>query len=149
MRPATEDDWPAIASILEENKLPLDGARENVSSYLAAIIDYEVVGCAGVEVYGNSALLRSVAVVRRMQRRGIGRVLVRGVIQEAAGRQITKFYLLTTTADYFARFGFQRTPIEQAPDALYASAEFQGACPTSAVFMSLTASEALTYAGPR
>lgn len=61
------------------------------------------------------------------------------VLQEAADRQIARLYLLTVNAmDFVTQFGFRRVPIEQAPDTFSASAEFQGACPAAAVFMSLT-----------
>jgi amino-acid N-acetyltransferase len=53
---------------------------------------------------------------------------------EVAG--IEELYLLTTTADqYFPRFGFTRTTRSAVPDAVKASAEFQGACPDTAVVM--------------
>jgi len=42
-----------------------------------------------------------------------------------------------TAPEYFAQFGFKRTKIEEAPVALKASAEFQGACPACAALMSL------------
>ena len=58
------------------------------------------------------------------------------LLHEARRRGIAQLFLLTTTAaDYFPRFGFTRMPREQVPQALQASAEFNGACPTSAVFM--------------
>lgn len=48
-------------------------------------------------------------------------------------------YLLSVTApEFFAPYGFKRDPRDHAPDALKASKEFQGACPDSAAFMSLT-----------
>jgi N-acetylglutamate synthase-like GNAT family acetyltransferase len=143
LRPATRDDWPAIASLLELSQLPLDGAREQVSGYLLATRDGEIVGCAGAEVYGDAALLRSVAVAPGSRRQGVGKMLVRRLLQEAWRRQVSKFYLLTVTApEYFTQFGFRHEPIEQAPQALKASAEFQGACPASAAFMSLTLASA-------
>jgi len=46
LRPATENDWPAVAALLEANKLPLEGAREHLASYLLAISDGEVIGSA-------------------------------------------------------------------------------------------------------
>jgi len=47
--------------------------------------------------------------------------------------------LLTTTAgDYFARHGFVQSHRPMTPCALNESAEFQGACPDTAVFMELT-----------
>jgi hypothetical protein len=38
---------------------------------------------------------------------------------------------------YFERFGFVFRPVREAPEGLEASAEFQGACPASAMFMTM------------
>jgi N-acetylglutamate synthase-like GNAT family acetyltransferase len=143
LRPATPSDWPAIAALLEANKLPLDGAQDNLATYLLAIQGQEIIGTAGAEVYGDIALLRSVAITPGLQRQGVGKQLVSRLLQEARRRQIAKVYLLSVTApEYFAQFGFKRGPRENAPAALHASAEFQGACPACAALMSLTLIEA-------
>lgn len=139
LRPAASSDWPAIAALLEANKLPLDGAQNHLATYLLATQGGEIIGCAGAELYGDLALLRSVAIAPGLQRQGIGKLLVSRLLQEAKRRQIAKVYLLSVTApEYFAQFGFKRGPRESAPTALHASAEFQGACPACAALMSLT-----------
>ncbi len=138
LRQAGSADWPAVESLLLANKLPTEGAREHLATYLLAISNGEVVGCAGAEVYGTVALLRSVAVASGLHKKGIGRLLVERMIQEARSRDIASLHLLTVTApEYFANYGFKRGKIEEAPVALKASAEFQGACPACAAFMSL------------
>lgn len=143
LRPAAANDWPAIAALLEANKLPLDGAREHLSTYFLAVDKDEIVGCAGAEVYGSVALLRSVAVAPRLRGRRVGRALVTRMLEEAKHRQIGSVHLLTVTApEYFSQFGFKRGPIEQAPVALKASAEMSGACPACSAFMSLRLSQA-------
>ncbi len=143
LRPATENDWLAVAALLEANKLPFEGAREHLATYLLAISDGEVIGSAGLEVYADIALLRSVAVAPRLHRQGVGKMLVSRLLLEARRRKIAKVCLLTTNANkYFAQLGFKYELIEQAALALKASAEFQGACPASAAFMSLTLEQA-------
>jgi N-acetylglutamate synthase-like GNAT family acetyltransferase/thioredoxin reductase len=143
LRQAGASDWPAVESLLIANGLPTDGARRHLGTYLLAASHGEVIGCAGAEVYGDIALLRSVAVAPGLQRQGIGQALVERLLLEATRRQIRRIFLLTVTApEYFGRYGFKRDEIDQAPEALKASAEFQGACPASAVFMSLTLAEA-------
>ncbi|MCW5665030.1 MAG: GNAT family N-acetyltransferase [Piscinibacter sp.] len=142
LRQAGAADWPAVEALLLANKLPTEGARQHLPTYLLAVSNGEVVGCAGAEVYGDIALLRSVAVAPGLQRRGIGQLLVERLLLEASRRQIRRLYLLTVTApEYFARYGFKRGKIAEAPEALKASAELQGACPACAVFMSLTLAE--------
>jgi len=142
LRQAGAADWPEVEALLLANKLPTEGARQHLPTYLLAVSNGEVIGCAGAEVYGDIALLRSVAVAPGLQRQGIGQLLVERFLLEANRRQIRRLFLLTVTApEYFARYGFRRGPIAQAPDVLKASAEFQGACPACAAFMSLTLTE--------
>jgi N-acetylglutamate synthase-like GNAT family acetyltransferase len=138
LRQAGASDWAAIAGLLDANKLPLDGAQAHLANYVLAIANGEVVGCAGAEIYGDVALLRSVAVAPGLQNSGIGRLLVSQLLEEARRRGIRSVHLLSVTApEYFSQFGFKRGPRERAPVALQASAEFQGACPACAAFMSL------------
>lgn len=142
LRQAGASDWPAVEALLRAHGLPTEGARQHLPTYLLAVGHGEVVGCAGAEVHGDLALMRSVAVAPGLQRQGIGRLLVERLLLEATRRQIRRVFLLTVTApEYFARFGFKRGPIDQAPAALGASAELQGACPACAAFMSLTLTE--------
>lgn len=143
LRQASPSDWPAIEALLLANKLPTEGAREHLTTFLLAVSNGEVVGSAGAEVYGSVALMRSVAIAPGLQKQGIGRLLVERLIHEASSRDIASLHLLTVTApEYFAQYGFKRGKIEEAPVALKASAEFQGACPACAAFMSLTLREA-------
>ncbi|WP_082579960.1 arsenic resistance N-acetyltransferase ArsN2 [Pelomonas sp. Root1444] len=143
LRQAGAADWPAVEALLLANKLPTEGAQAHLSTYLLATHNGEVIGCAGAEVYGSVALLRSVAVAPGLQKQGIGRLLVERLLQEAAARDIATLYLLTVTApEYFAQYGFKRIKSEAAPAALKASAEFQGACPACAALMALTLREA-------
>ena len=136
LRPARDADWDAIRALLEANALPLAGAREHLAHFVVADRDGAVLGCAAIERHGDAALLRSVAVAPGSQGHGVGERLVRALLADAPGQGMHALYLLTTTAaGWFPRFGFAPVPREAAPPALRASAEFQGACPASAVLM--------------
>lgn len=141
IRTARPDDWPAIADLLRRYDLPLDGARHHLGSFCVAEDAHgAVVGAAAVERYGTAGLLRSVVVAERMH--GLGSDLVRWSIDHARTTGITTLVLLTTTApDFFPRFGFRRVDRESVPPAVHASAEFQGACPASAIVMQLDLSD--------
>jgi N-acetylglutamate synthase-like GNAT family acetyltransferase len=137
LRPATSRDLPAVERLLTANSLPLTGVAENLESFVVAESGDQLVGVAGLEVCRNNALLRSTAVDPAWRSRGVGRQLVERVIAEAEARGIRALYLLTTTAEhYFPSFGFSRTTREAVPEDVRATAEFQGACPASAVVMS-------------
>jgi N-acetylglutamate synthase-like GNAT family acetyltransferase len=145
LRQAGSADWSAISALLDANKLPLDGAQAHLSNYVIALANGEVVGTAGAEVYGDIALLRSVAVAPGLHRKGVGKAMVGLIIDEARRRGIRTLYLFSVTApEYFAQFGFNRGARDKAPAALQSSTEFQGACPAGAAFMSLTLVEPAT-----
>jgi amino-acid N-acetyltransferase len=137
LRPATGRDLPAIERLLAASSLPLAGVAENLESFLVAeSAGGELVGVAGLEVCCNNALLRSTAVDPAWRGRGVGRQLVERIIADAESRGIRALYLLTTTAErYFPSFGFTRTTRDAVPEEVRATAEFQGACPASAVVM--------------
>lgn len=137
LRAATGRDLPAVERLLTASSLPLAGVADSLHSFVVAESGGELVGVAGLEVCRNNALLRSTAVDPAWRGRGVGRQLVERVIAEAEARGIRALYLLTTTAEhYFPSFGFVRTTREAVPEEVRATAEFQGACPASAVVMS-------------
>lgn len=136
VRRATRDDWPAIAALLASHGLPLDGAEDHLAHFIVADDGTRLAGVGGLEVYGASALLRSLAVGERG--RGLGTRLVDALVADARDAGVSEVVLLTTTAAaFFARFGFTRVTREDVPEALLASAEFRGACPSSALVLRL------------
>lgn len=138
IRHATPADWDDVARLLQAVDLPLDGAREHLDTFLVARDGGSLRGMAGLEVYGIDALLRSVATAPEARGTGLGRALVRAILDDARRRGIRGVYLLTTTAEaFFPRFGFVRIGWEAVPEAVKASPEFNGACPTTAAAMAL------------
>ena len=137
IREATNRDLDAVESLLSRNNLPLDGVKENFSSFVVAEDDGGITGAIGLEKFGSIALLRSAVVSSEYRGGGVGRRLVEQVLERAQNDGIEELFLLTTTAEkYFPRFGFARTTRSAVPAAVKESAEFQGACPDSAIVMS-------------
>ena len=136
LRRAAAADRGAIERLLEEQELPREGVADWLDHFWLAEHGGEVVGAAGVELYGASALLRSVAVDSTWRGSGLGRLLTERALSGAQEAGAHDVYLLTTTADrYFPRLGFACIERRDAPKELEASAEFSGACPASAVLM--------------
>jgi amino-acid N-acetyltransferase len=136
IRSATSDDLNAVANLLSASNLPLDGVKENFSSFVVADDQDGIVGAIGLEKFGSVALLRSAVVSPEYRGSGVGSKLVEKVLERAEEDGIEELFLLTTTAEnYFPRFGFTRTTRSAVPLAVKASAEFQGACPDSAAVM--------------
>ena len=135
---ATVDDLPSIKELLIENKLPTEGIEDHWRTFVVARSGDKVVGCGGSEAYQFAALIRSLAVDNAYRSHGIGRRLVRQLLDRLASRGIREFYLLTETAEaYFKKRGFKTVDRDEVHPQLLSSREFQGACPDTAVCMRL------------
>lgn len=136
LRPAAAKDFPNIVRLLVANDLPRDGIPATLENFLVAEENGETVGAIGLEVFGDTALLRSVVVDESARSSGVGARLVEGALSKARVLHVGDVYLLTITAEkYFSRFGFTIVSRDEAPAAMLQSAEFTAACPASALFM--------------
>ena len=143
IRRSTIADRHAIEALLVDAGLPTAGIGElltaNSSTFLVAETSSgarELVGVAGLEVRGDNALLRSVAVRPEWRSHGVGQELVSRIVSETESRGIHALYLLTLTAErYFPRFGFVRVERDTVPPEIGETVEFKSACPSTATVM--------------
>jgi len=136
LRSARAADLPAVLGLLQAAGLPREGVAEGLVRLCLAEVDGQLAGVAGLERYGTSALLRSVAVAEDQRGRKVAGRLVERMLEEARDASIHDVYLRTTTAEgYFPRFGFEPVGLAEVPEAVKASVEFQGACPSTAACM--------------
>ena len=139
LRAALPADRDAIESLLGKAGLPARELDTHLENFLVATRQNQLLGCAGMELYGTTALLRSLAVEPEYRGIGLGRRLT-GVLLDAARRRgCVEAVLLTSTAVELARsFGFGETPREVLPQAVRDSWEFSGTCCSSARCMRLS-----------
>ncbi|HEY8196822.1 MAG TPA: arsenic resistance N-acetyltransferase ArsN2 [Gemmatimonadales bacterium] len=136
LRTAQESDLPAVLGLLARAQLPTAGVGNAQSQFVIAESDGKLVGVVGLELYGESALLRSAAVEESWRGSGVGRVLVERALDVAQARGIEDVFLLTTTAEnYFPRFGFTCVSRDSVTPGVKSSVEFQEACPAYATVM--------------
>ena len=136
--PATAADIESIKELLELNELPIAGVDDHWKTFIVARDNGRVVACGGAEAYRNAALIRSIAVAPAYRSRGVGRQIVRQLLDRLSSLGIREFYLLTTTAaDYFKKRGFKKCDRDEVNPQLLASREFQDACPSTATVMRL------------
>lgn len=136
VRTAAAGDLDGVERLLAASGLPLDGVREALSGFVVAMCGDQLVGVAGLESYGDDALLRSVAVDAGWRSHGVGRALVSRLVSDAESRGVRALYLLTTTADgWFPAFGFHTIARDAVAPAVRESVEFRSACPASATVM--------------
>lgn len=137
--PARASDLAAITALLKASRLPLAGIESWTDSTIVARRDAKIVGCAALELYGDAALLRSVAVDSTLRGQGLGQQLTAAALDLGRSRGVRRVYLLTETAgDFFPRFGFRRSTREAVDAKVKASIEFTTACAASALVMELT-----------
>jgi amino-acid N-acetyltransferase len=96
----------------------------------------QLVGIGGLEIFGDLALLRSVAVKKDCRGRGLGAKIVGQLERLSKESGITALFLLTNTAkDFFLTRGYQQFDRDDFPETLKQTAQFSGLCPVSAVCM--------------
>jgi amino-acid N-acetyltransferase len=133
---ARSGELQQLLSLLERNRLPLEGVQDHLEAAIVARLGGTVVGSAVLEVYGSEALLRSVAVDADQRGKGLGLRLSEEALALAAHRGVERVFLLTETAmQFFPKLGFHPIYRSEIPKSVQRSAEFRGACPESAVAM--------------
>jgi amino-acid N-acetyltransferase len=135
IRKAEPGDLGAVLALLAEANLPADGAADHLHSFFVLDDGGRIVACAGLELHGDAALLRSVVVAPDARGEGLGGAVLRRALYEAHGRAGGVYALTTTAEGYLSRFGFARISRDALPVALFASRELAGACPDSAAVM--------------
>lgn len=143
LRAARSDDLHAVGRLLSDSALPTAGVAELLAGHARDVLvaddprrPGELSAVAGLEVRGETALLRSVAVHSTWRTHGLGRALVERVMHLGQTRGVRSLYLLTTTAEhYFPKFGFQHVERDAVPPEIASTLEFRSACPASATAM--------------
>jgi amino-acid N-acetyltransferase len=136
----TDKELEALKIFLRANQLPADDLQLNNSVYLTYYNTDEVlVGSGGLEIYGNKALLRSLAVSPEIRGQQLGKQIVSDLLTKAKGITMSEVYLLTETAFYFFhKLGFEELKRDEVPEQIRSTTEFSQVCPSSAHVMKLT-----------
>jgi len=137
IEPAGTPDFESICALLRAADPPIEGVGEHLGTALVAREDGGIVGCVALELDGEVAVLRSLAVEQSRRRRGLGRSLVAAALSLGRRRGVETFCLLTTTAtEFFARhFAFRTVARAAVPPSVRESVEFVSACPAPAMML--------------
>ena len=110
MRPAQRADMPAIRELLQTAGLDDEPARDDqaISFYILRNED-GAAGTVALEVLGDDAILRALAVHPESRGVGYGWMLADMAVSQARWRGVRRIYLVTASAsDFFAaKFGFR------------------------------------------
>ena len=128
---------PVVRRLLEEAGLPTsDLTAGHFEHFFGCGAKDAPEGVVGVELHGRDALLRSLVVEKRAQRRGLGRALVAAAEHHSGKHGARRMYLLTTTAEkFFEHLGYEALARESAPESIRATQEFTTLCSSSSTLM--------------
>jgi N-acetylglutamate synthase-like GNAT family acetyltransferase len=110
MRPARRGDMAAVREVLAAAGLVGEPARdEQFPSFYVLHNERGLIGAVALEVLGDDAVLRALAVNPDARGQGYGWVLADMAVGQARWRGVRRIYLLTESAsDFFAaKFGFR------------------------------------------
>lgn len=130
---AQPQDLGSIERLLGSVNLPPAGIENCLGSCFIACVNGEIIGSVALEIYGEHALLRSLAVTGIMQGKGISTKLMNAIYQEAAEKKIKALFLLTETMpQYFEKLGFKKIDRQEFPKDVQTSVQFSSECCESA-----------------
>ncbi|WP_132058585.1 arsenic resistance N-acetyltransferase ArsN2 [Halorussus amylolyticus] len=136
LRAADASDREYAERLLTDEGLPVADLDGKIDCLRICEVNGERVGVGGLEICGDSALLRSVAVEETARGNGYGRTICERLLDDAADAGVESAYLLTTTApEFFDAQGFAEVERESAPFEIRDTTEFAELCPDSAVCM--------------
>ncbi|MCI0884014.1 MAG: GNAT family N-acetyltransferase [Chloroflexi bacterium] len=126
LRLARPEDVDAVTRLMASESLPAVEVDEWLSSFWVLDDAGTLVGCAGIERYGDAALLRSVVVAEALRGSGEGVRMTERALTFARDDGTRRCYLFTMTApQFFSRFGFERCRLDDFEPAVRRSWQWQ------------------------
>jgi amino-acid N-acetyltransferase len=93
---------------------------EALRDFVVADSNGRVIGCGALTIeWDNLAEIKSLAVAKRYQRRGIGRRLIKACLAEARRLGIGQVFALTSSPRFFEHIGFHRVARETLPHKVW------------------------------
>jgi arsenate reductase len=130
---------PALAAALAGAGLTVADLAEDGTNrvfFAYATTGRSPVGHGGLELLGEDALVRSLAIRPEARGRRAGAAALAILLRRAFGFGARRAWLLTTdAAGFFGRAGFVAVAREEAPAAVRGTAQFRTLCPASATLM--------------
>lgn len=108
LRPARPEDLAQVEQLIKGEGLPLFDVADHLGLMWVAESDGVLVGCAGLEIYDDTALLRSVVAGPAVRGTGLGGNICRAAVEDAKRRGARQVYLFTMdAAPFFTHLGFE------------------------------------------
>ena len=106
----------------QELMLPrsLSGLYESIRDFWVCEANKQIVGCCALHVvWQDLAEIRSLAVKKTCQKKGIGRKLIDVAIREAKGLGCKSIFILTYIPIYFKKLGFRKINKDKLPHKIW------------------------------
>lgn len=124
-RSCKPSDLPSIARLLTAAGLPVPAPDDPAVEFVVIADEDGIAACAGWEIHGGQALLRSVVVREGARSCGLGGCIVRDALRTLEDRGVRDVTLVTLDAEaLFAPMGFEPIERESVPEPIRASPEF-------------------------
>ncbi len=99
----------------------LNELYENLRDFWVVEQDRRIVGCAALHIcWDDLAEIKSLAVARNRQGKGLGKELISTCLIEAKQMGSRKVFVLTYKPAYFKQFGFKRVKNSSLPHKIWA-----------------------------
>ena len=128
---------PRLHRLLTAAQLPVHDLDAPTLSFIGIVTPRdELVACGGLEMRGDAALIRSIAVAAGQRKSMLGTTITFKLLAEARNRGAQAAYLLTATAQaFFSRLGFTAIDRGKVPAPIAATSQFTGQACASAQAM--------------
>ncbi|MGJ7922362.1 N-acetyltransferase [Neobacillus sp. LXY-4] len=98
----------------------IESLYQNIQAMFVAVIDEQVVGCASLTIFDHQlAEIRSLVVDPKMGKKGIGKLLVDQIVEEAKRIEIDRLISLTYQVEFFQKCGFEVTVKDSMPQKVW------------------------------
>jgi N-acetylglutamate synthase-like GNAT family acetyltransferase len=116
IRDARPEEFSGIVQMIGEFRLDY----ENLSPEQFIVAEHEgrLVAFGRLKIYPDCTELGCVGVVPEMRSMGLGRLVVRELIERARHRKLPEVWITTDLVGYFEPMGFVPVPAGEAPDSL-------------------------------
>jgi amino-acid N-acetyltransferase len=100
----------------------LNEIYENIRDFWVCEENKKVIGCCGLHVIGwdNLAEIKSLAVEKTKQKKGIGKDLVAICLNEASDLRLKKVFALTYSPGFFKKLSFKKISKTKLPHKIWA-----------------------------
>jgi len=127
VRPAAIGDVPVLHHLLEVyaskgNLLPrtMSELYRHLRDFFVVELEGRVVACGALEIFTEDlGEVRSLVVDESYERRGLGRLLVDRIVEEARLIGLKRLMALTYVPAFFHKLGFRTVPKDALPDKVW------------------------------